>query len=337
MDRKILAGIDIGGTKTAIVLSRRPPVILKRVVFPTLPKCGPEYGISQIISAMREALLSHDLRASNLMSIGISCGGPLDPVKGLVQAPPNLPTWIDVPITSILQDEFDVPCFLENDANAGALAEYWYGAGTGTKNMVFLTMGTGLGAGLILDGRLYRGSSYLAGEVGHMRLTRTGPCGYGKIGSAEGWASGGGMAQIAQSVVRQSLSKGLSSSLAPDGRVPESITARDIWEAAQREDAVSKRIVHMTGKKLGEVLSILIDLLNPEKIVIGGLALRMGDALLTPAREVVRREALSATADVCQILPAVLGEEIGDVAAICVALNADATAAPMNEVELITT
>jgi len=321
---KLVAGIDVGGTKTAVVLSSQPPVILQRIEFPTLATKGSGHGIRQIVEAIRAALSSQELKASDLQSIGVSCGGPLDPAKGILQAPPNLPTWLNVPIASILEDEFRIPCFLENDANAGALAEYWYGAGKGVSNMVFLTMGTGLGAGLILDGKLYRGSSYLAGEIGHVRLTRTGPCGHNKAGSAEGWASGGGMAQVAQSILRKSLSRGRTSALAPSGQIPKSVAARDVWKAAQRGDSIANRIIRITGKRLGEILSILIDLLNPERIVIGGLALRMGDALLGPAREVVQREALSATAGACEIVPAALGEEVGDISAICAALNGDA-------------
>lgn len=321
---RTLAGADIGGTKTAVVLSTHPPAILKRIEFPTLPAEAPEPGLKRIIGSMREALSAAQINACDLRSIGISCGSPLDPVEGVIQSPPNLPTWKDVPIKSILEEEFQVPCFLENDANAGALAEHWFGAGQGVKSMVFLTMGTGLGAGLILDGRLYRGASYLAGEIGHVRLRRSGPRGYGKVGSVEALASGAGMALVAEGVVRAAAARGEATELAHgvDGK-PRLLTARDVWEAAQRGDGVAQRIVKITGERLGEVLAILVDLLNPERIVIGGLALRMGEALLGPAREVVEREGLPGTVSACQIVPAGLGEEIGDVAALCVALNAE--------------
>ncbi len=323
MNSKILGGVDIGGTKTAVVLSAQPPAILKRIVFPTLPAEGPEPAIKQIIAGLQEALTSQHFGAGDLRSIGISCGSPLDPVQGVIQSPPNLSTWKDVAIKSILESEFGVPCFLENDANAGALAEHWFGAGRGVNSMVFLTMGTGLGAGLIFDGRLYRGASYLAGEIGHVRLRRSGPRGYNKAGSAEAWASGAGMAQVAEKVVRAAAARGESTRLAHGLQGDNSShSARDIWEAAQHGDAVAQRIVEITGERLGEVLAILVDLLNPERIVIGGLAMRMGEALLGPARKVVEREALQGAVRACQIVPAELGEEIGDVAALCVALNA---------------
>ena len=320
---KVFGGVDIGGTKTAVVLSSAPPVMLRRVVFPTEPANGPAPALKRIVSTMKMALFERGLAASDLQSIGVSCGSPLDPIGGIIQSPPNLPTWENVPIKSILEEEFQVPCFLENDANAGALAEYWFGAGSGCKSMVFLTMGTGLGAGLILDGRLYRGVSNLAGEIGHIRLSRSGPTGYGKVGSAEGWASGGGMARTAERVVHASSARGEDTELAygANGNPPV-CTAQVVWEAAQRGDSVARSIIDITARRLGEVLAILIDLLNPERIVVGGLALRMGELLLGPARAVVEQEALVESARACQIVPAALHEEIGDVAAICVALNA---------------
>lgn len=320
MAGQVLAGVDIGGTKTAVVLSAEPPSVLKRIAFPTCPEAGPEPALRRIVDGIRAALASQNLQASDLHSIGVSCGSPQDPARGIIQAPPNLPTWKDVPITAILQREFGVCCHLENDANAGALAEWRFGAGKGADSMVFLTMGTGLGAGLVLNGQLYSGVSNTAGEIGHVRLTRTGPVGYGKTGSVEGWASGGGMAQVARTMVKAALRQGrptILSALLDNG----ALSAKEVWEAAQRQDAVAQEIVHSTGKRLGETLAILIDLLNPQCIVIGGLAMRMGEALLGPARAVIEREALVPAARACRIVPARLREQIGDIAALCVAIN----------------
>lgn len=320
MPNGVLAGVDIGGTKTAVVLSSKLPAILKRLEFPTNPEAGPKPILKQIIQAVRGALSSQQLEPADLRGIGVCCGSPLDPDRGVIQQPPNLATWKDVPIKSILENEFGVKCFLENDANAGALAECKFGAARGTRNMVFLTMGTGIGAGLILNGQLYRGASYLAGEIGHVRLTRSGPIGHNKSGTVEGWASGAGMARMAKSAVVAAVEGGGKTLLvALDGKNGDSPSARDIWKAAQSGDDLAKEIVSKTGERLGEALAILIDLLNPECIVIGGLALRMGEALLEPARMVVMQEALASAASICKIVPAGLGEQIGDVAALCVA------------------
>lgn len=337
MPEKILAGVDIGGTKTAVVLSSRPPAILERIVFPTVPGEGPERAVGCIIRGLQKLLASQQFKVRDLQAIGISCGGPLDPIAGLIQEPPNLPTWKEVPINSILENTFGVKCHLENDANAGALAEHAFGAGRGARDMVFLTMGTGLGAGLILNGQLYRGASYLAGEIGHVRITRSGPKGHNKAGSAEGWVSGTGMASVAEKTIQAASARGeLSSLITRDHNRNGLFTAREIWTAAQAGDGLAQRIVRITGERLGEVIAIVVDLLNPERIIVGGLAIRMGEALLGPAREVVQREALQRAVSACRILPAALGEEIGDVAALCVALNSDSDVTMRKPQELTT-
>lgn len=324
MGRKALIGVDIGGTKTAVSACVEPPILLQRIEFPTQPNQGPGPAIHQILDAIRKILASQQLKMQEIQAIGISCGGPLDPINGVIQAPPNLWTWENVPIKSILTSAFSVDVFVENDANAGAMAEFSFGAGRGTRNMIFLTMGTGLGAGLILDGKLYRGTTDAAGEIGHVRLTRSGPSGYHKRGSAEGWASGAGMARNAVRYLQSNLGRGgstvLTSLLQNNGK---QLSAHVIWNAAQSGDTIAHRIIENTGRKLGEAMAILIDLFNPECIVVGGLAVRMGDALLEPARSVVAREALQTSAAVCRIRAAELGEKIGDIAAICIAMGAE--------------
>jgi glucokinase len=184
---------------------------------------------------------------------------------------------------------------------------------------------------------LYRGASYLAGEIGHIRMRRAGPKGHNKGGSAEGWASGAGMARAAEKMIQAASARGRLSRLTTRDRNRNGfLTARDIWMAAQAGDGLAQRIVRITGERLGEVIAIIVDLLNPERIIVGGLAIRMGEALLGPAREVVQREALQRAFSACRILPAALGEEIGDVAALCVALNADSNVTTRKPRELIT-
>jgi glucokinase len=314
-------GVDIGGTKTAVVLCAEPPVIVQRIAFPTLPESGPDRCLTLICQTIHKLIATHHLRPGQIEAIGISCGGPLDRKLGLIQSPPNLPTWNDVPIVRELQDEFRVACRLENDANAGAVAEHRFGAGKGVQNMIFLTMGTGLGAGLIIGGRLFHGSSDMAGEIGHVRMTATGPMGYNKAGSVEGWASGGGIAQQATARVEAAMANGEVTSLAGHLATNRILTAKDVADAARQGDALAQQIVSETGTRLGEALAILVDVLNPELIVMGGIAMRMGEALLVPARAAMEREALPAAAQVCRIVPAALGERIGDIAAACVAMN----------------
>jgi len=320
MSQKLWAGVDIGGTKTAVVISVDPPRVLKRVEFATLPANGPQPAMDQIKSAVRNMLSEPAAAEASLAGIGVSCGNPLDAQRGVIQAPPNLSTWVDVPIVQILREEFGCPVHLENDANAGAVAEHRFGAGQGARNIVFLTMGTGFGAGIVLDGRIYQGTNGYAGEIGHVRLTPDGPVGYHKAGSAEGWVSGGGLAQWATVAIEAARQAGESSVLLDLA----SVTARDIGMAAEKGDPVAGRIIAQCGEKLGHALAILVDILNPERIVIGGLAMRLGERLLEPARRTLAQEALAQSVAVCQVVPAILGESIGDVAALCIAMDAGA-------------
>jgi glucokinase len=314
--KKIYIGVDIGGTKTAVLLSARPPDTLGRIEFATLPEQGPKRALDLIVQSTRSLLTDHGFGEESIAAIGVSCGSPLDRVQGIIHAPPNLSTWVDVPIRRLLEETFHTPCRVENDANAGAVAEHRFGAGVGADHMVFLTLGTGLGAGIIAAGSLYLGANGDAGEIGHVRLSPTGPVGYHKAGSIEGWASGGGIAQLAVSMMAQAERRGRSSVLRAQG-----VTARDVGRAAEARDAVALSILRRSGERLGEALAMLIDVLNPQRIVLGGLAWRMGETLLAPMRRVIAREALPQTLRACEIVPAALGEQIGDVAALCVAMG----------------
>lgn len=315
---RIWVGVDIGGTKTGIVLCTEVPDVLARIEFPTLPALGPERAVEIIKKTIHELIAAQGVAPGHLQAIGVSCGGPLDRNSGVIQAPPNLSTWVNVPIASILQNEFGVHCMLENDANAGAVAEHRFGAGKGTKHMVFLTMGTGMGAGIIANGQLYHGASDSAGEIGHVRMTRSGPIGHNKAGSVEGWVSGGGLATVATQAVGVAIRNGKPTTLTSQFH-EGTLSAKDVAFAAHQGDELAVRILESTGIRLGKTLAVLVDILNPERIVIGGLAMRLGEMLLGPARVAMRREALRSSVDHCQVVPSALGEKIGDISAFCVA------------------
>ena len=178
MDKPYYLGIDVGGTKCAVLAGTEDMELLERIQFATETDRGPDYAIKRLLE--KASRVVDKLTDCQLQAIGISCGGPLDSKKGLIQSPPNLPGWDNIPIVQMFKDIFNVPVYLQNDANACALAEWKFGAGKGTDNMVFLTFGTGMGAGLVLNGRLYTGTNDLAGEVGHVRLAEDGPEGFGK-------------------------------------------------------------------------------------------------------------------------------------------------------------
>ncbi len=313
-------GIDIGGTKTAVILGDENARILDRISFPTDRAAGPDKLLADIKRAIAEICKRRNIQASDAEAVGISCGGPLDSTAGVVLGPPNLPGWDYVPVVAELSGFTDRPAYLENDANAGALAEWRFGAGRGTENMVFITAGTGFGAGLILNGRLYSGTNDMAGEIGHVRLEKYGPVAYGKPGSVDALCGGAGIARVAAAMMDDALRRGEQSKLFTM-RLDGPITAREVAAAARAGDELAQRIILKAAEYIGRALAILVDILNPERIILGSLAVRMGDMLLEPVREWVRREALPRSAQVCEILPAALGEKLGDIAALCVAMR----------------
>lgn len=320
MSERHYTGIDIGGTKVAVILGRaagdREPAIevVKRVSFPT-PR-GPEASIRAIVESARE--LAGGLSP---VAFGVSCGGPLDTSTGTVLSPPNLPGWDAVPIVATLERSLGMPGALQNDANACALAEWRQGAGRGCRSMVFLTFGTGMGAGLILDGRLYEGREGMAGEVGHIRLAEDGPEGYGKRGSFEGFCSGGGIARLGQERAKSALAGGSPVTLAATPREIERLTAHAICDAARSGDPFARGVTDTTACYLGRGLAVIIDILNPEAIVLGGVYARAHDLFLPGAQAVIQVEALEISRRACRILPASLGESIGDIAALSVAAS----------------
>ena len=323
-------GVDIGGTKCAVSLGREDQEgmrILGKAQFPT--KGAPDEVLAGCAQRLDDLLAEQKLRYADIAAIGISCGGPLDSRKGLILSPPNLPGWDRVEIVRFFRERTGIPTALQNDANACAVAEWRFGAGRGTENMIFLTFGTGLGAGLILDGRLYSGTNDMAGEVGHVRLEPDGPVGYGKAGSAEGFCSGGGIGRLAQTAVEAARDRGEKPLLWERAGGTEGITAKLTAELAFAGDAFSRGVYETCGAELGKLLSALIDVLNPQRIILGGVFMRSA-ALIRPAMEVViRRESLALSASVCEIVPAGLGESIGDYAALGVAsLHASAAAKP---------
>lgn len=314
-------GLDIGGTKCGIVIGDSSFSIKKKIGFDTLT----HRGYKEILDEFKKniKLLLADYPGQKLKRIGISCGGPLDSKKGIIYSPPNLPGWDNVPITSIFTDEFGVDTALQNDANACALAEWLMGAGKGTSNMIFLTFGTGMGGGLILNGRLYSGTNDLGGEVGHLRLADSGPVGFGKAGSFEGFCSGGGIAQLAKSVVSEKLKRSQVVGFCPTADMIGKIDTKMVAIAAQAGDPVASEIIGISADYLGRGLAILVDILNPECIVIGSIYAR-NEMLFKPVIDrVLAKEAIPSALDVCRIKPAELGESIGDYAALCVAIYED--------------
>ncbi len=279
-------GLDIGGTKCAVVLGDEQGNVLNKIRFDTT-------DFNSTLNSLLNAC--ETLFEESVVSIGVSCGGPLNSKKGIIMSPPNLPGWDDVHIVEILQNKFNRPAFLKNDADACAIAEWLWGSAKNYNNAVFLTFGTGMGAGLILNGKPYSGASDMAGEVGHIRLYDGGHIGYGKRGSFEGYCSGGGIAQYGYG------------------------SAKEVAEKARSGDKKAIEIYNKVGCDLGKGLAYIIDILNPEVIVIGSIYTRARDLIDKSMYETLEKECLSYSLDAVKILPATLGDEIGDKAALGVA------------------
>ena len=306
-------GFDIGGTKCAVcvgLVEKNSIRIVERVETPTL--CNPLETLDALDKSVTEYLRKYAISRA-----GISCGGPLDSARGVIVNPPNLKGWENFAITQYVEQKYHIPARLENDANACAVAEWKCGAGVGSKNMIFLTVGTGLGAGLILDNRLYGGTNGNAGEAGHIRLARNGPIGFGKEGSFEGFCSGGGIARLAvQMAKRQKQTPACIQEMGGYDKVTTKALAKYAFDG----DKFAKKVFAKSGQMLGRGLSVLIDLLNPETIVLGGVFMRSSKLLLPTMNAEIQKEALAQSNSVCQIVPAKLSENVGDIAAISVAI-----------------
>ncbi|MFA5698186.1 MAG: ROK family protein [Sphaerochaeta sp.] len=288
----VYIGIDIGGTTTAVSLGSAEGTVRKKEAFDTvgtpkeiLQRCA------QIIDSFKETP----------KAIGISCGGPLDSERGIILSPPNLPGWDEIEIVKYFEERVGLPTFLENDANACALAEWYWGSGQGASSLIFLTFGTGLGAGLILDGRLYRGVSGLAGEVGHIRIADDGPECYYKQGSWESYCSGCGISGLYERATKKRRS------------------TKEICALAESGDPTANKVIRQSATKLGSGIALLIDILNVERIIIGSIFQRSEHLFRGIMEEVIEVEALELSRKACTILPAGLGDSIGDMAALGVA------------------
>lgn len=320
---QLILGLDVGGTKCAVILGKAGEDgtvgLIGKKTFPTETASGFEHTFSRICAHIDAVLAESGRMAGDIAACGISCGGPLDSKRGVVMSPPNLPGWDNIPIVELIEKRYRIKTGIQNDANACALAEWKYGAAKGCRNAIFLTFGTGMGSGLILDGRLYVGTNDMAGEVGHIRLERFGPVGFGKAGSFEGFCSGGGLAQLARTKAYERLQMGEQTAFCKSMDELAAIDARAVAEAAFAGDDTALEVYRICGHYLGHALAILIDVLNPEIIVLGSIYPRAQQLIEPSMRSVIERESIAYSRDVCRIAPAGLGESIGDYAALSVA------------------
>ena len=318
---KQFLGIDVGGTKCAVTLTKvdKGIHILEKRRFDSNAVNGLDYMLERIYAAADELV---KLAPDGIEAIGVSCGGPLDSKRGVVLCPPNLPGWINVPICKMLTERYKVPAFLQNDAKACALVEWKLGAGRGCDNMIFLTMGTGMGSGIISGGKLLTGVCDMAGEVGHLRLEKDGPVGFGKAGSFEGFTSGGGIGRQAQELTKRLISEGRTPAWSRDGIALEDVSAKVMAEYANNGDKDALEFYAHIGTMLGKGLALLTDALNPERIVIGSIFTRSEQLLRASMQAELEKECIPYSLDALKVLPAETGEALGDYAATMTALYA---------------
>ncbi len=303
-------GIDLGGSKLAIAIADPDGRLIAHKTRPSRFSGDPEADVSAIAADAADLVSEAGLAASDFDAAGLSVPGPIDHERGAILDPPNLPGWQDVPLRARMSELLGLPVRLENDANAAALAEWRYGAGRGSNNLVFLTMSTGVGAGLILDGRLYRGTGRGAGEVGHARVCWDDDaelCGCGKRGCLEAYVGGAPWTRR----------------LRERGSSPEEATPEHIVAAARRGDAFALEEMDRFNHYLARGIVNLGFTLAPQAVILGTIAVAAGETLcLAPVRELVARELWAVLAEDLVILPASLGDELPNRAGLGVALEA---------------
>jgi glucokinase len=298
----LFLGLDIGGTKCAAIVGRRDGQILQRIQWPSEALRGPDAMIRDIRAQAQILLQNH----AQIIAAGVSIGGPLDATHGIIQSPPNLPGWNQIPLKQILQDQLQLPITVEHDAAACCLAEYYWGAGRSASRLIYLTCGTGFGAGIVFDGKIYRGSAGKSVEIGHARFREEGPEAFGKRGSVESFCAGASLGKIAAWKYPK--------------RWPSPPSAEDLAGLWQSVDCESADVININARAVGEVCANLGDLLRPDAILLGSLAIHLGNPWVEIVRGRFREEALPDTAT-CRIEPAGLGARLQDCAALVVAVS----------------
>ena len=310
--KKYRVGVDIGGTNVKIALVDFDGKIIYSNTVPTRAEMGYEAGVNNIKQAIKELMSETGADAKTIEAIGFGLPGQIDYKEGIVKNLPNIPGWVNIPLAKIIEDEFSIPTRLDNDVRCAALGELNFGAGKGCENLICITVGTGIGSGIVLNGKLVRGASNAAGEIGHIKMDMTGGplCGCGDYGCFEAYASGPAIVTMAKEYISGGKSAKYKE-MATDGIITPYIVA----QAALQGDAVSIQIFKQMGKIIGTGLSSVINLLNPEKIIIGGGVADAGEILLDPIRKTILDRAMPIQANAVQIVPAQLANTAGVIGA----------------------
>jgi len=320
----LYAGVDLGGTKILVLITDEHGEVLSEDRVPTHAADGPDGVVARIVDTVRTAGQRASVDLAAVHAGGVSAPGPIDAELGEITQPPNLPGWHNVPLARLLHEQLGIPFVLENDANCGCVGEHLFGAGKGYRSLIFLTVSTGIGGGIIVDNRLYVGASGAAGELGHLIVSRTGPvCGAGHVGCLEAFASGTAIAARAEAAIAQ-------------GRLPRTarlaehnppLTAETVYLAAQQGEEEAYGIIQEAGSYLGLGLASMVNAFNPEAIVLGGGLTNMGETLLGPAVDTARKRSFAQSFSDVRIVEGELGERAAALGAVAVARQRHAEAA----------
>ena len=304
--------MDIGGTNIKIALVDFDGKIIYSNTTPTRADMGFEAGVANIKQAIKDLMQETNQNEKSIEAIGFGLPGQIDYKAGMVKNLPNIPGWINVPLAKLIEDEFSIPTRLDNDVRCAALGELNFGAGKGCENLICITVGTGIGSGIVLNGKLVRGASNAAGEIGHIKLTlENGPlCGCGDHGCFEAYASGPSIVAMAKEFIAGGKSAKYKE-MATDGIITPYIVA----QAALLGDAVSLQIFKRMGEIIGIGLASVVNLLNPEKIIIGGGVADAGDILLEPIRKTIADRAMPIQGSAVKVVPAQLANAAGVIGA----------------------
>ena len=315
-DGDVFAGIDLGGTKILVLVADARGNVLGDARLATQAAGGADAVIGRMVEATREAAAEAHVDVATLRAVGVSAPGPINTAEGVITDPPNLPGWHNVPLARILRERLGRPVVLENDANCQGVAEHQFGAGRGYRHMIFLTVSTGIGGGIIIDDELYVGASGAAGELGHVAVAADGPsCGAGHVGCLEAFASGAAIAKRAQELID-------AGQLPRTARIAEHnppLDVEDVYRASQEGEAEAGAIIERAGRFLGIGLASLMNAFNPEAIVLGGGMMNMGEAIMRPAVDMARQRAFAQAFSDAQVVEGSLGERAGALGAIAVA------------------
>ena len=304
-------GIDVGGTNVKIALVEDGKIIYSNSV-PTYAKMGYEYTVNNIKQSIRDLMKETSTTEKDIEGIGFDFPGQVDYKTGIVKLAPNIPGWVNIPIAKLIEDEFHIPTKIDNDVRCAALGEMKFGAGRGCENFICITVGTGIGSGIVINGQIVRGASNAAGELGHIKLQmEDGPlCGCGDSGCLEAFASGPAIVAMACEYLKGGKSAKFAE-MAGDGEITPYIVAK----AAETGDPVAKRIFEIIGYRIGMGLTSVINLLNPERVIIGGGVAECGELLLDPVKRTIKARAMKVAGETVEIVPAELGNSAGVIGA----------------------